>query len=120
MGGGFNRSGNQAFDAWKETELARLEEERRKLDAAQKEFNDYLDHLRHAKDREEFDRFMNERTAAKARGGGRLEALWRQACRPELRRQGAACGPPFSIAAGGLANEFLRVFPGVCGRFRCI
>ena len=54
-------SGNSAFDAWKAAELARLEEERRKLDKAHREFADFMDNVRKAKDREEFERFMNER-----------------------------------------------------------
>lgn len=66
--GGYRRTGNRAFDAWKVTELERLEEERRKLETAQREFADYLDHLRQARDRDEFDRFKNERDAARARG----------------------------------------------------
>lgn len=69
--GGWNRpssSGNRAFDDWRAAELARIEEERRKLDEAVREFNDYRDHLRKARDREEFDRFVRERDMAKARG----------------------------------------------------
>lgn len=54
-------TGNRAFDEWKNAELVRLEEERRKLDDAHREFSDYLENVRKAKDREEFDRFMNER-----------------------------------------------------------
>lgn len=54
-------SGNSAFDAWKATEIARLEEERRKLEEAHREFKDFLDNVRKAKDREEFERFMNDR-----------------------------------------------------------
>jgi hypothetical protein len=54
-------SGNLAFDEWREAELARLEEERQKLRAAEREFADYMENLRRAKDREEFDRFMAER-----------------------------------------------------------
>lgn len=60
---GFGSSGNRAFDEWRAGELARLEEERRKLVAAEREFADFLDNLRHARDREEFDRFMHERAA---------------------------------------------------------
>jgi len=56
-------SGNAAFDAWKAAELERLEAERRKLEDAAREFADFLDNIRHAKDREEFDRFMAERRA---------------------------------------------------------
>ncbi len=54
-------SGNAAFDEWRAAELARLEEERRKLENAQREFAEYLDNVRKAKDREEFERFMAER-----------------------------------------------------------
>jgi len=54
---GFNRtesSGNRAFDEYKMETLKRLEEE-------QKEFREFLDRLRHAKDKAEFDQFMAER-----------------------------------------------------------
>jgi hypothetical protein len=54
-------SGNLAFDEWREAELARLEEERQKLVAAEREFAGYMENLRRAKDREEFDRFMAAR-----------------------------------------------------------
>jgi hypothetical protein len=47
-------SGNAAFDAYKADTLRRLE-------AEQAEFADYLNRLREARDREEFERFMNER-----------------------------------------------------------
>jgi hypothetical protein len=47
-------SGNTAFDAYREETLKRLEDE-------QTEFNDYLDHLRQAKDKTEFDAFMDAR-----------------------------------------------------------
>jgi hypothetical protein len=56
-------TGNVAFDQWKAAELARLEAERRKLEDAAREFAEFLDNVRHAKDREEFERFMNERRA---------------------------------------------------------
>ena len=58
--GGFT-TGNSAFDAWKAAEMDRLEQERRKLEDAHREFSDFLDTVRQAKDREEFERFMNER-----------------------------------------------------------
>lgn len=54
-------SGNAAFDEYKAAELARLEEERRRLAAEQRAFGDFLDELKRAKDREEFDRFMARR-----------------------------------------------------------
>ncbi|MBX9820568.1 MAG: DUF2852 domain-containing protein [Afipia birgiae] len=44
-------SGNRAFDDYRMETLRRLEEE-------QTEFKDFLDRLRHAKDKEEFDAFM--------------------------------------------------------------
>ncbi|MBB2972435.1 DUF2852 domain-containing protein [Mesorhizobium sp. RMAD-H1] len=57
-------TGNVAFDEWREKELERLAEERRKLDEARAEFESYVRELRRAKDKEEFDRFMAERRAA--------------------------------------------------------
>ena len=62
-------TGNAAFNDWRTAELARLDEERRKLDEAQREFAEYSDAIRRAKDREEFDRFMAERRARPAGGG---------------------------------------------------
>ncbi len=62
-------TGNAAFDEWRTAELARLDEERRKLDDAQREFAEYVDAIRRAKDREEFERFMAERRARPAGGG---------------------------------------------------
>lgn len=56
-------TGNAAFDEWRAAELAKLEEERRKLDAAQRDFAEHLDNLRRARDREEFEGFMNTRQA---------------------------------------------------------
>jgi hypothetical protein len=65
----YSASGNAAFDEWRAAELVRLDEERRKLDEAQREFAEYVDAIRRAKDREEFDRFMAERRARPAGGG---------------------------------------------------
>lgn len=47
-------TGNRAFDEYREETLRRLEEE-------QREFMEFLDRLRHAKDKAEFDEFMAER-----------------------------------------------------------
>ncbi|WP_271947518.1 DUF2852 domain-containing protein [Ruegeria faecimaris] len=47
-------SGNSAFDAYKSDTLARLERE-------QQEFEAFLHRLRDAKDKAEFDQFMDER-----------------------------------------------------------
>lgn len=46
-------SGNRAFDEYRVETLRRLEEE-------QTEFKDFLERLRHAKDKAEFDQFMAE------------------------------------------------------------
>ena len=47
-------SGNRAFDEYRAETLRRLEEE-------QREFMAFLDRLRHARDKAEFDQFMAER-----------------------------------------------------------
>lgn len=47
-------SGNRAFDDYRAQTLQRLEEE-------QREFRDFLERLRRAKDKSEFDQFMDER-----------------------------------------------------------
>ncbi len=47
-------SGNRAFDEYRTETLRRLEEE-------QREFRDFLERLRMAKDKSEFDQFMAER-----------------------------------------------------------
>ena len=48
-------TGNAVFDEYREDTLKRLEEESR-------EFGSFVDRLRRAKDKEEFDRFMAERS----------------------------------------------------------
>ncbi|MDD9911173.1 MAG: DUF2852 domain-containing protein [Ahrensia sp.] len=58
---GFDRTGNVAFDEWREAELKRLHEERIKLDTMRAEFDDYARELRRAKDEEEFNAFMAHR-----------------------------------------------------------
>ncbi|BCH29187.1 hypothetical protein MesoLjLc_11170 [Mesorhizobium sp. L-8-10] len=58
----YGRTGNVAFDDWREKELERLAEERRKLDETLNEFDEYMRELRRAKDQEEFDRFMANRS----------------------------------------------------------
>ena len=50
-------SGNSAFDAYKAETLRRLQEE-------QDNFEAFLERLREAKDKAEFDQFMNERDRA--------------------------------------------------------
>lgn len=55
------RTGNVAFDDWRDAEIERLEAERRKLDEMRAEFDDHLRELRRAKDQTEFDEFMASR-----------------------------------------------------------
>lgn len=50
-------SGNMAFDEWRDAEIERLREEKRKLDEARDAFEQHMKDLRMAKDREEFDNF---------------------------------------------------------------
>lgn len=54
---GFHSSGNVAFDAYKADTLQRLMDE-------QQNFEAFLERLRAAKDKSEFDEFMDERTQA--------------------------------------------------------
>jgi hypothetical protein len=51
---GPSSSGNRAFDDYRTETLKRLEDE-------QREFKEFLERLRFAKDRSEFDQFMDER-----------------------------------------------------------
>lgn len=60
-----NSSGNAAFDEYRAEQLKRLEEERARLDAEIDAFHEYMANLNKAKDREEFDRFMNERRGSR-------------------------------------------------------
>jgi hypothetical protein len=59
-------SGNHAFDEYRTETLRRLEEE-------QREFRDFLNRLRHAKDKVEFDEFMAERRNRPAEPGPAAE-----------------------------------------------
>ncbi|WP_438991187.1 DUF2852 domain-containing protein [Lentibacter sp.] len=54
-------SGNTAFDAYKEETLRRLQEEQHSFEA-------FLERLRDAKDKAEFDQFMDERAEAHTAG----------------------------------------------------
>jgi hypothetical protein len=58
-------SGNAAFDEYRAEQLKRLDEERARLDAEIDAFHEYMANLNKAKDREEFDRFMNERRGSR-------------------------------------------------------
>ncbi len=59
---GWRATGNTAFDDYREETLRRLEEE-------QSEFEEFLKRLRRAKDKAEFDQFMNERRGRGPEGG---------------------------------------------------
>jgi hypothetical protein len=52
-------TGNIAFDEYREMTLKRLEEERR-------EFSQFLEKLRRAKDQDEFDKFMSEQAVQRS------------------------------------------------------
>jgi len=69
--GGWSNTGNLAFDEYREREIRRLDEERRKLDEMRAEFETFVKELRRVKDQEEFDRFMQE---FRTRTGGSGEA----------------------------------------------
>lgn len=51
---GSNTSGNSAFDAYRDETIRRLEEE-------QDAFHAFMERLRNARDKSEFDQFMNDR-----------------------------------------------------------
>ena len=55
----FRNTGNQAFDTYRDETLKRLEDE-------QSSFEGFLDRLRQAKDKAEFDQFMTERRSGTA------------------------------------------------------
>jgi hypothetical protein len=57
----FGGSGNSAFDEYRRQELERLEQERRRLDEELRAFASFVEELKRAKDREEFDAFMARR-----------------------------------------------------------
>ena len=54
MASATSSSGNSAFDSYRDETLKRLEEE-------QRAFGDFMERLKRARDREEFERFMAER-----------------------------------------------------------
>jgi len=62
---GFKPTGNTAFDSYKAETLRRLEDE-------QQAFEEFLQRLREAKDKSEFDQFMDERSR-KSRNGDMAE-----------------------------------------------
>ncbi len=63
----FKSSGNSAFDAYKAETLRRLEDE-------QGAFEEFLQRLREAKDKSEFDQFMDDRARKAKTEGDTVEA----------------------------------------------
>jgi hypothetical protein len=63
FGTGVVGTGNLAFDEYRRAEIVRLERERRRLDDEAQAFRTFVDDLKRAKDREEFDAFMARRRA---------------------------------------------------------
>jgi len=64
-------SGNRAFDEYRTETLKRLEDE-------QREFKDFLERLRFAKDKTEFDQFMTERRSRPAAPDAPPSQGWQQ------------------------------------------
>lgn len=60
-------SGNWAFEEYRRAELERLEARRRALQEESRAFADFVEELKRAKDREQFDAFMAKR---RSEGGG--------------------------------------------------
>jgi hypothetical protein len=58
------RTGNANFDDYKDATLAKLEEQKRKLEEEQEAFAEFMQRLRRARDKEEFDQFMADRRNA--------------------------------------------------------
>ena len=91
-------SGNRAFDDYRTETLKRLEEE-------QREFRDFLDRLRFAKDKTEFDQFMAERRNRRLRSaaaGLAAASLSRRIIEP-IDRPPAAAGGRCHLAVRGRA-----------------
>ena len=55
-------TGNEAFEEYRRSELDRLEQERQRIEREAVEFQEFLRNLRKARDREQFDKFMAERS----------------------------------------------------------
>ena len=62
----FSSTGNFAFEEYRRRELERLEAERRRLDDEAHAFAEFVEELKRAKDRVEFDAFMAKRRATQS------------------------------------------------------
>ncbi|KQO68833.1 hypothetical protein ASG51_04845 [Methylobacterium sp. Leaf465] len=59
-------TGNLAFDAYRRSEIERLDAQRRALQEESRAFAEFVEELKRAKDREQFDAFMQKRRSADA------------------------------------------------------
>jgi hypothetical protein len=64
----FSSTGNFAFEEYRRKELERLEQERRRLDEEARAFAEFVEELKRARDREEFDAFMTRRRSGQPGG----------------------------------------------------
>lgn len=71
--GRHNATGNAAFDDYREAEIRRLEEERMRLEQERSDFEEFLQSLHMARDREEFDRFKSAHKAKSFDDGDEAE-----------------------------------------------
>jgi hypothetical protein len=62
----YSSTGNFAFEEYRKRELERLEEERRRLEEEAHHFAEFVEELKRAKDREEFEVFMAKRRGRQA------------------------------------------------------
>ena len=93
-------SGNRAFDEYRSETLKRLEEE-------QREFREFLDRLRFAKDKTEFDQFMAERRNRHRSGALRYRTdLLVSLLIVEAVRRGGCGGAAFSLLFSGTVASF--------------
>lgn len=64
----FSSTGNFAFEEYRRREVERLEQERRRLDEEARAFAEFVEELKRARDREEFDAFMARRRSSQPNG----------------------------------------------------
>ena len=62
----FSSTGNFAFEEYRRREIERLEQERRRLDEEARGFAAFVEELKRAKDREEFEAFMAKRRSGQS------------------------------------------------------
>jgi hypothetical protein len=67
------RTGNLAFDAYRQAEIERLVARRRALDAESRAFAEFVEELKRAKDREQFDAYMAKRRSETREDGSPVD-----------------------------------------------